>query len=415
MSGVAVTVHRATHEIGGNCIEVAAPTGERILLDVGRPLDAPRNAEDLLPLSLDRSRPVSGVLISHPHQDHYGLLGETPAHWPVYSGAATAKLVHLTTGIFGPPLDRVFRTWTNGEPLAVGPFTITPYLTDHSAFDAHMLLVEVAGRRIFYSGDFRMHGRKAGLVDRLMASPPPAIDVLLMEGTNLGSDKPCMTEADLEADFVELFAATPGRVFVCWSAQNLDRTVTLFRACRKAGRTLVVDLYTAEVLELLAGYGKLPQPGWPGLKVVITRAFSRMYKRKGRAEFVERMAQHGMSAKALAKPGCTDVVMIRTSLIADFEAAGAAPSPDDRWSWSMWSGYLKTPDGARVKEWFEQGGAPACHIHTSGHASPADLKAFAAALDPKLMIPIHGIDWDAGHQGFPPIQRLVDGEAFHLA
>ena len=59
---------------------------------------------------------------------------------------------------------------------------MTPLLTDHSAFDAYMLLVDVDGRRILYSGDFRRHGRKGSLVDRLMADPPPHIDVLLLEG-----------------------------------------------------------------------------------------------------------------------------------------------------------------------------------------------------------------------------------------
>jgi L-ascorbate metabolism protein UlaG (beta-lactamase superfamily) len=32
----------------------------------------------LLPTTLDLKAPMDGILISHPHQDHYGLLGETP-------------------------------------------------------------------------------------------------------------------------------------------------------------------------------------------------------------------------------------------------------------------------------------------------------------------------------------------------
>jgi ribonuclease J len=135
---------------------------------------------------------------------------------------------------------------------------VTPFLIDHSAFDAYMVLVEVNGKRIFYSGDFRTHGRKSVLTKRLMAAPPRNIDVLLMEGTNLGSDKSCATEDDLERDFVNPFRTTAGRVFVAWSGQNIDRTVTLYRACRKARRTLVIDLYTAEVLEAV---GELPIRG----------------------------------------------------------------------------------------------------------------------------------------------------------
>ncbi|MGA7740671.1 MAG: MBL fold metallo-hydrolase [Polyangia bacterium] len=410
MSCLHLTVHRATNQIGGNCVEISAASGERIIVDVGRPLDAPEAATGLLPKSLDLDRPVSGVLISHPHQDHYGLLAETPAHWPIYSGKAAGRLMHLTASIFGTAPVRDYHHWEGGKPIEIGPFRVTPYLTDHSAFDAYMLLIEAAGRRIFYSGDFRAHGRKAVLVRRLMESPPLGIDVLVMEGTNLGSDKPTKSEADLEADFVEVFRKTPGRVFVCWSAQNVDRTVTLYRACLKAGRTLAVDLYTAEVLELLADMGHLPRAGWNNLKVIITWAFARLYESKGRGDFVKRMAAHGVSAARLAENTAKWVIMIRPSLIRDLVSKGVTPTLDDVWSYSQWRGYLEKPDGIDLKSWFDKGGAKAIHLHTSGHASVADLKAFAAAVKPKMLVPIHGIAWDTDGDGFGNIVRLRDGE-----
>jgi len=411
LSGVRLTVHRATQEIGGNCIEIEAD-GARILLDVGRPLDAPREARGLLPKTLDLAAPVAGVLISHPHQDHYGLLDELPSEWPIYCGAATARLIELTTGIFGKPINRDFQSWVAGQALQVGPFKILPYLTDHSAFDAHMLLIEVAGKRILYSGDFRTHGRKSKLVEAMTRNPPADIDVLLMEGTNLGSDKLCVSERALEGQFQTLFRATLGRVFVAWSAQNIDRTVTLYRAAKQAGRTLVIDLYTAEVLETLRPFAKAPQPDWPNVKVVVTRAFAKLYRRKGQAEFVARMAANGISARALSKTRDRWVVMTRPSLIRDYEPAGVTPDKDDAWSWSMWRGYLSNPDGAAAQAWFDGGRAPAAHLHTSGHASPAQLRAFAQKSGAKRLVPIHGLAWDTHCDGFPPIERLADGQAY---
>ena len=62
------------------------------------------------------------------------------------------------------------------------------------------------------------------------------------------------------------------------------------------------------------------------------------------------------------------------------------------------------------KSWFDKGGAKAIHLHTSGHASVADLKAFAAAVKPKMLVPIHGIAWDTDGDGFSNIVRLRDGE-----
>lgn len=44
MPTVTLTVHIATQTIGGNCIEIATSAGNRLILDMGRPLDAPRDA-----------------------------------------------------------------------------------------------------------------------------------------------------------------------------------------------------------------------------------------------------------------------------------------------------------------------------------------------------------------------------------
>lgn len=72
-----LTVHRGTRSIGGSCIEIANPTGERLILDAGRPLDVDRKAKGLFPGTLDRSRPAT-VIFSHCHMDHWGLTANCP-------------------------------------------------------------------------------------------------------------------------------------------------------------------------------------------------------------------------------------------------------------------------------------------------------------------------------------------------
>ena len=407
-----LTVHRATDQIGGNCIELQSGDA-RLVLDVGRPLDAPNDARGLIPTTLDLTKPAT-ILISHPHQDHYGLLDEAPPDWPVRCGEPTRRLMALTAGLTGRTLPQTFNSWRTGTRFEIGPFSVTPMLTDHSAFDAHMLLLQAHGRTILYSGDFRRHGRKAALVDRLMAKPPK-VDVLLMEGTNLGSDKPCVTEADLEERFVTLLRKTAGRVFVAWSAQNIDRTVSLYRACLKTGRTLVVDLYTAEVMAMLAEFGRLPEPGWSRIKVVMTAGLRRRYGSDEGNAFASQMAKVGMSASALERNADRLVIITRRSLMRDFIRKGVKPTTNDAWCWSQWRGYLDNPEGSAIKGWFEAGGAHAEHIHTSGHASVSDLRAFASAIDPKTLVPIHGVKWDEAQAGFPSITRLRDGEPLEIS
>lgn len=95
-----LTVHRGTQAIGGSCIEIAALTGERLILDAGRPLDAPREATGLLLPTLDLSRPAT-VLLSQSHMDHWGLIDELLADWPIWAGEKAAELMRLPTEMPG--------------------------------------------------------------------------------------------------------------------------------------------------------------------------------------------------------------------------------------------------------------------------------------------------------------------------
>jgi ribonuclease J len=137
-----VRIHRGAHEIGGSCLEVEAD-GSRIVLDVGRPLSA-GGATMLPPVAgfSEDDPSLVGVVISHAHQDHWGLADHLPAAVPIYMGEATHRI--LTEAAF----------WSKGltvepagflrhrQPIRLGPSTVTPSLNDHSAFDAYSLLVE---------------------------------------------------------------------------------------------------------------------------------------------------------------------------------------------------------------------------------------------------------------------------------
>ena len=422
MSGSApvLTIHRSASEIGGNCIEIACD-GQRILLDAGSPLwaDASFAAADLLPKTLNTSQPMDALVISHPHQDHFGLLRLLPDDWPVWSGAPTEVLIRMTASLAGHSIRQTFQNFTSRSVFKVGPFSITPYLTDHSAFDAHMLLVECANRRILYSGDFRRTGRKAALVDQILRSPPKDIDVLLLEGTTLGRTESFPTEADLEEQFVALFRDTPGRVYVTWSAQNIDRTVTIYRACKRAGRTLILDLYTVDVLERLSAlHRSLPRLGWPNISAVVTSSMKRLYenpKRLNDPAFVSRTATSGHATSAAKLSSIPNsVTMLRPSLFRDFLQKGLSLEPRDAWVFSMWSGYLQTAEYQETRRLFDAAGATFSQIHTSGHASTGDLEKFAHRIAPRHLVPIHSFDWDAHLSRFPNGQRLRDGEAFPI-
>src|SRR5262249_3857675 len=132
-----------------------------------------------------------------PHQDHYGLAHRLPEETPFLIGKA-AEAILSAAALFSPAGLRLKKVkhLVDRTPIRLGPFTITPFLVDHSAYDAYAVLVEADGKRLFYPGDFRAHGRKAGLTERLIADPPRNVDILLMEGTCVGREDQTFPKED---------------------------------------------------------------------------------------------------------------------------------------------------------------------------------------------------------------------------
>jgi ribonuclease J len=302
-----LTIHRGSNEIGGTCVEVESQ-GQRLLLDLGLPLDAEGDPRQFLPniSGLDgRDRSLLGILISHPHQDHFGLLAEVAPTIKTGVGAAARRIL-TAAGPFmpnkytPPPIG-----WDleNRKPIAIGPFTVTPYLLDHAAFDSYALLIEADGKRLFYSGDFRAHGRKSALHQALLSHPPKNIDVLLLEGTTIGrldAGEHFTTEQEIEGEFARAFSATKGMALVQCSAQNIDRIVSVFRACRQTGRTLVIDLYAAAILEA-TGKTTIPQSDWPDIALYVPQSQRVKIKNNAWFDLLNTHAKHRIFIKDLQR------------------------------------------------------------------------------------------------------------------
>ena len=158
-----VCIHRGTKEIGGTCVEIEAQ-GKRLVLDVGLPLDA--SDPDSIPLHPIKGFDVPdesllGVVISHPHQDHYGLAHRLPEETQFLIGEAAEAILSAAVLFTRAGLKlKSVKHLEDRTHIVLGPFTITPFLVDHSAYDAYAVLVEAEGKRLFYTGDFRAHGAR---------------------------------------------------------------------------------------------------------------------------------------------------------------------------------------------------------------------------------------------------------------
>lgn len=409
-------IHRGAKQIGGSCVEVEHD-GQRLLIDMGLPLDAENASAAYLPASAETiTRPdlqaPCAVVISHPHIDHYGLLHHMPADTTVVTGRAAKALIKAAapfTGMSLPPLDGP--VLVDRQPLQIGPFQITPFLVDHSAYDAYSLLVEAGGRRLFYSGDFRGHGRKKALFEKMISNPPSPVHALLMEGTSIGRPETAhvhsQTETELEQQMAAVFHETQGLAMVHTSAQNIDRVVTLFRAAKKSERELIIDLYTAAILDA-TGNSNLPQSDWEGIRVYIPYRQRIQIKKLELFDLLERHKSRRIYEEAIAANPAGYALLFRPLHRTDLEKAGALVGAS--YIYSQWSGYWDNGSYDELKPWLAKHSISMHSIHTSGHADPHSLRRFVQAMAPERLVPIHSFHPDKFPALYEKVEYRHDGE-----
>ena len=408
-----VCIHRGCKEIGGTCIEIESQGG-RLVLDIGQPLDCPNPAEVDLPAVrgfTEEDASLLGVVLSHSHLDHYGLAHRLPESTPFLMGAAAERTIRAVADF--TPSKGAFKHvihLENGKPIKIGPFVITPFLVDHSAFDAYAVLVEADGKRLFYTGDLRGHGRKSSLFERLVAHPPAKVDVLLMEGSTIhrqGTEVGFKSEVELEPELTEIFRKTPGMPLVWCSGQNIDRLVTVFKAARRSQRTLIIDMYTAHILDAMQRES-LPQAKWPGIRVFLPYFQKQRIKRKRQFDLAKRYSRYRIYPEQLAAVKENSVMLFRDSMRQDVENARCLDGA--QLVYSMWDGYLKEERMKPFLEWLKQNRIPMCHCHTSGHASVKDLRRLRKAFGSAAVVPVHCAEPEVYAKTFDRVQVHSDNE-----
>jgi len=402
-------IHRGTNEIGGTCVELNSGKS-RILLDFGMPLVTKSGksfdfnpyknlsveelvAKGILPdiKGVYNSNPeIDGVLISHPHADHFGLMQYLYSKVPVWLGKATHEILKLNN-IFLHQNNHISNPnyFEKNQPFQIGDFKVTPFWNDHSAFDAYSFLIESKGKSVFYSGDFRAHGRKKKAYKWFLNHAPANVDCLLLEGTKIGrmAEQP-KSEEKLEDLFTSLFKLSHSIDFIYTSSQNIDRLVTIYKACLNAGRTFVIDVYTANILETLSDFANLPSPlkGYKNLKVLFPYKITTSLFQRGFGHLANKFAEQKILKEEISKNASDYVVLVRPSMKADLEKISVN---NGSLIYSMWEGYKTQKYTKDFLDWLTKKGFSIYDIHTSGHADIETLKEMANTINPKSIIPIH--------------------------
>jgi len=426
-----IIIHRGTQEIGGSCVELNTENS-RILIDFGMPLvndkKEPFNSKALDGKSLDELKnlrllpeiaglykdevkAIDAILISHSHLDHYGFLKHVHPDIPVYMSEGAKQLIKISD-MFTPnkvgPINA--KTIDKGKKIKIGEFAVTPYLVDHSAIDARAFLIEAEGKRLFYSGDFRGHGRKSMLFNDMVNNPPKDIDCLLMEGSMLGRGKQLYeNEEKVQAKIANILRKGSNITFLFTSSQNIDRLVSAYKACLRTDAIFVIDIYTAFILDNLRRVSAhIPQFNWKNIRIKFFKYHADMLAEAGYRDLLFVYNRSKIDIFEINRKNKKILMLARDNSIFPNILKGVDNPKGSTVIYSMWEGYLTD----KFRQYCAHKGLEIEQVHISGHTTVEDLKAFAAALNPKTLIPIHTFEACHYPDLFKNVKILKDKEAF---
>lgn len=366
MANVDIVVHRGTHQIGGVATEIRTDKA-RIIIDMGDELCL--KAEDISrPLEIDGVTNEYGdcdaVFFTHYHSDHIGQFYRVREGIPMYMGKL-AKDIFLASHHFKEHVHKLMaesiNTFEASEKIRFKDITITPFLVDHSASDAYMFLIESGGKKILYTGDFRLHGfRGKGMLPTL-TKYVGKVDVIITEGTNLGvTESTVLTERALQNE-LRKYIDEYQYVFLLCPSTNLERVCGAMHSVLKC-KYFVCDDYQYELLNII-------ENAW-GEK-------SSLYRKNQCVRYginiLDRLEEKGF------------LMCVRDNYIFS-EIMRHFPVGKSIVLYSMWDGYLEQADSTLpdfLKDWHWQ------KLHTSGHAYVDGIYEVIDTVNADVIIPIH--------------------------
>lgn len=363
-------IHRGTHQIGGIAAEISTAS-TRILIDMGDELSLDPNfvsAPLNIPGVTDRNGHCAAVLLTHYHGDHTGQMLRIRPEIPLYAGALAKDIMRLSSAHSWKKDEALckrietIRTFSAGVPFLIGDIQITPFSIDHSACDSYLFLIEADGKRILYTGDFRLHGVRGKTMDKILDRRIGKVDAIITEGTTVSrTDGKTVTEWELQAR-VRNYLQQYKYVFVLCATTNLDRIFALARAVPR-GKYCICDDYQKTLVETVSKH-------WNGISSFYEMPKLLSFKHHPPARFAE----------------LGGLMFVRAN--SKFEAIIRQYDPAQSiLLYSMWDGY-RTKPGSTIPDFLSLTGTWA-ELHTSGHASPDDLRHVIEKADPEIVIPMH--------------------------
>jgi len=399
-------------EIGGN--KILLKDGDvKVFLDFGMSLSlrrqyfstpflSPKNVKSLLELGIlpklkgvyefdEAERDLDAVFLSHSHIDHSGYVSFLKRSIPVYCGETTAIVLKALDEIQVKRLESdmggiEFKTFRTRDRVKIGSVEIEPIHVDHSTPGSYGFIIHTSSGAIAYTGDFRLHGTKAGMTEEFVERVKENdVVAFITEGTNMTNAEPT-SEAEVRSKINNVIRDTPGIVLADFSKVDIDRLTSFYKAVEENDRFLAITMKQAYLLKKLASDPRLDIPGLTGESILVFKKTKKRY--------------YGWEREVLDLGRVVDASEIgemqkKVVLVCSFydleELTEIKPVSESCYILSASEPYSEETeiDYERLIHWLEFYGLPQYHIHVSGHIMPLQLRSLIERIRPKEVFSIH--------------------------
>ncbi len=337
---------------------------------------------DMEYLRQNRSR-VSGVILTHAHEDHIGalpfLLKEINV--PVFGTPFTLGIVRHKLEEHDLLAAAALHEVLPREHLKIGPFEVEFIRVNHSIVDGVGLAIRTPVGLVVHTGDFKMsHTRVEGMttdVNRFAQCGEQGVLALLSDSTNVEKEGHTISSQEIAAELARITEAATGRIIVALFASNIARIQLIVNLAATRGRKILFNGRSIEVSVAIArklGYLNIPE----GIEIDIEQVNAYpddeiiMVTTGSQGEPMSSLARMAAGTHKQIKIQPEDKIILSSKFIPGNEKAIA----------NIINNLYR--QGADVV--YEK----ISRIHVSGHAFREELKMMLNLTKPKFFMPIHG-------------------------
>jgi len=375
-------------EIGMNCLAIEHRDGVLVVDsgigfpqdDLGVQLEHP----DFSWL-IERRERVSGVFVTHGHEDHIGAVPHLLRHLgrdvPVFAPPHAVQLLQSRFDEHELEWDLLVEALPKNR-YPVGPFEIEPVRVSHSIIDATGLAIRTPAGLVVHTGDFDMDpSQPAGEpidAERFQELGDEGVRLLLSDSTNVDTEQRPGSEDSVARALEELVQGATGRVVIALFASNIHRMKMLGEIAQRTGRRLC--LLGRSLVKQQAAAAALGRISWRSDLLVAPEQVASVPASNLLVLAGGTQAEQGSAMRRLAsashqhlqlEPG--DAVVFSSRIIPG----------NDRPVLEMVNDLLRL--GATVHTRFSD---PA--VHTSGHAGRSEQRRMLQWTRPQSFLPVHG-------------------------